>query len=256
MQPLLVVFEDLHWIDAETQALLDSLVESLPTARLLLLVNYRPEYQHGWGSKTYYSQLRLDPLPAESAAELLERLLGGDPALAPLKRAAGRSAGNPFFLEESIRTLVETGALAGERGAYRLTRPVEAIAGPGDGAGDPGGPDRPAPGGGQAAAPGRRRSSARTCPFALLQARSRSRRRTRCGGALAHLQAAEFLYETRLFPDLEYTFKHALTHEVAYGSLLQDRRTPCTPGSWSHRALLSRPADRARRTAGPPCRSG
>ena len=63
VQPLLLVFEDLHWIDAETQALLDSLVESLPTARLLLLVNYRPEYQHGWGSKTYYTQLRLDPLP-------------------------------------------------------------------------------------------------------------------------------------------------------------------------------------------------
>ena len=63
MQPLLVVIEDLHWIDSETQALLDSLIESLPTARLLLLVNYRPEYQHGWGSKTYYSQLRIDPLP-------------------------------------------------------------------------------------------------------------------------------------------------------------------------------------------------
>ena len=65
--PVLVVFEDLHWIDTETQALLDSLVESLPTARLLLLVNYRPEYQHGWGSKTYYTQLRLDPLPPASA---------------------------------------------------------------------------------------------------------------------------------------------------------------------------------------------
>jgi predicted ATPase len=74
-QPLLVVFEDLHWIDAETQALLDSLVESLPTARLLLLVNYRPEYQHGWGSKTSYTQLRLDTLRAESAAELLAALL-------------------------------------------------------------------------------------------------------------------------------------------------------------------------------------
>src|SRR5262249_42000070 len=62
VQPLLLVFEDLHWIDTETQALLDSLVESLPTAHILLLVNYRPEYQHGWGSKTYYTQLRLDPL--------------------------------------------------------------------------------------------------------------------------------------------------------------------------------------------------
>ena len=81
--PCSLVFEDLHWIDAETQALLDSLVESLPTARLLLLVNYRPEYQHGWGSKTYYTQLRLDPLPPASADELLRALLGDDPVSRP-----------------------------------------------------------------------------------------------------------------------------------------------------------------------------
>ena len=86
VQPLLLVFEDLHWIDAETQALLDSLVESLPTARLLLLVNYRPEYQHGWGSKTYYTQLRLDPLPPASADAFLQALLGDDPSLVPLKQ--------------------------------------------------------------------------------------------------------------------------------------------------------------------------
>ena len=78
-QPLLLVFEDLHWIDAETQALLDSLVESLPTARLLLLVNYRPEYQHGWGSKTYYAQLRLDPLPPASADDVLAGSARGRP---------------------------------------------------------------------------------------------------------------------------------------------------------------------------------
>ena len=78
-----VVFEDLHWIDAETQALLDSLVESLPTARLLLLVNYRPEYQHPWGSKTSYSQLRLDPLPPESAGELLRCAPRRDPGSSP-----------------------------------------------------------------------------------------------------------------------------------------------------------------------------
>src|SRR5438876_11262886 len=82
VQPLLLVFEDLHWIDTETQALLDSLVESLPTAHLLLLVNYRPEYQHGWGRKIYYTQLRLDPLPAASADELLQALLGDDASLA------------------------------------------------------------------------------------------------------------------------------------------------------------------------------
>ena len=124
VQPLLLVFEDLHWIDAETQALLDSLVESLPTARLLLLVNYRPEYQHGWGSKTYYTQLRLDPLPPASAEELLAGAArGATPSLEPLKRLLiERTEGNPFFLEESVRTLVETGALVGERGAYRLAQ--------------------------------------------------------------------------------------------------------------------------------------
>ena len=126
VQPLVVVFEDLHWIDGETQALLDSLVESLPAARLLLLVNYRPEYRHAWGGKTYYRQLRIDPLPPESADELLEALLGPDAALGPLKQLlVERTEANPLFLEESVRALVETGALAGERGAYRLTRPVE-----------------------------------------------------------------------------------------------------------------------------------
>ena len=90
VQPLLLVFEDLHWIDTETQALLDSLVESLPTAQLLLLVNYRPEYQHGWGSKTYYTQLRLDPLPPVSAQALLQALLGDDASLAPLTTAVDR----------------------------------------------------------------------------------------------------------------------------------------------------------------------
>ena len=109
-QPLLLVFEDLHWIDSETQALLNSLVESLPTARLLLLVNYRPEYQHGWGSKTYYTQLRLDPLPPVSAEEFLQALLGDDPRLKPLTDLLiVRTEGNPFFLEESVRTLAETG---------------------------------------------------------------------------------------------------------------------------------------------------
>ncbi len=127
-QPLLLVFEDLHWIDSETQALLDTLVESLPTAHVLLLVNYRPEYQHGWGSKTYYSQLRLDALPPESAGELLHALLGDDPGLEPLKHILiTRTEGNPFFLEESARTLVETRALVGERGAYRLATALATI---------------------------------------------------------------------------------------------------------------------------------
>ena len=126
VQPLLVVFEDLHWVDGETQALLENLVESLGAARVLLLVDYRPEYEHRWNSKTTYSQLRLDSLAAESAAELLAAFLGPDPGLVPLTQMLVKR-GNPFFLEETLRTLVETGALAGERGAYRLTRPVEAL---------------------------------------------------------------------------------------------------------------------------------
>src|SRR5262249_30655913 len=127
-QPLLAVVEDLHWIDSETQALLNSLVESLPTARLLLLVNYRPEYQHGWGSKTYYTQLRLDPLPPVNADEFLQALLGEDPSLEPLKQLLiARTQGNPFFLEERVRTLVETALLLGAPGAYCLTQALPTI---------------------------------------------------------------------------------------------------------------------------------
>ena len=223
VQPLLLVFEDLHWIDSETQALLDSLVESLPTARLLLLVNYRPEYQHGWGSKTYYTQLRLDPLPPASADEFLQALLGDDPSLAPLKQLLiARTEGNPFFLEESVRTLVETGVLVGEPGAYRLAQALPAI-------------QVPATVQAVLAAridrlPPEEKRLLQTAavigtevPLPLLQAIAELPEDALHRG-LAHLQAAEFLYETRLFPEPEYTFKHALTHEVAYSSLLLERR--------------------------------
>src|SRR5262249_40000337 len=85
-QPLIVEFEDLHWLDSETQALLDLLADGIATARILLLVNYRPEYHHQWGSKTYYCQMRLDPLGKESAQELLAALIGDDESTVPLKR--------------------------------------------------------------------------------------------------------------------------------------------------------------------------
>ena len=223
IQPLCVVFEDLHWVDAETQGLLDALVEGLPTARILLLVNYRPEYTHGWGSKTYYSQLRLDPLPPESADELLRVLLGEDDDLGPLKRLlVQRTEGVPFFLEESVRTLLETGALVGERGGYRLGRPFDMI-------------QVPATVQAILAAridrlPPHDKTLLQTAavigkdvPFPLLQAISETPEPALRDG-LARLLASEFLYETALFPDLEYTFKHALTQEVAYGGLLQERR--------------------------------
>jgi predicted ATPase len=128
VQPLVLVFEDLHWIDTETQALLDSLVESLPTARLLLLVNYRPEYHHCWGHKTYYTQMRLDPLPPVSADTFLQALLGDDPHLGPLRQLLiARTEGNPFFLEESVRTLMEAGVLVGEPRAYGLGQSLQSI---------------------------------------------------------------------------------------------------------------------------------
>jgi class 3 adenylate cyclase/tetratricopeptide (TPR) repeat protein len=223
VQPLLVVFEDLHWIDAETQAVLDRLVESLPAARILLLANYRPEYRHDWGGKTYYRQLRLDPLAPENATALLETLLGGDPGLEPLKRLLlTRTEGNPFFLEESVRSLVEDEMLAGERGAYRPVKTpgtihvpdtVQAILAARI--------DR---------LPAEDKTLLQTAavvgtdvPVAVLAGVAGTPADALADG-LARLQAAEFLYETRLFPDVEYTFKHALTHEVAYGSLLQDRR--------------------------------
>ena len=223
VQPLLVVFEDLHWIDAESQAFLESLVESLPQARMLLLVNYRPEYQHRWGSKTFYTQLRLDPLPPESAGELLRGLLGEHATIEPLERLLfERTEGNPFFLEESVRTLVETRALVGERGAYRL------VAAPSDVQVPPtvqsilaARIDRLPPEDKRllqsAAAIGK------DVPLALLAGIADQPEDVLRRG-LANLQAAEFLYETSLFPDVEYTFKHALTHEVAYRSLLKERR--------------------------------
>src|SRR5262249_25191475 len=222
-QPLLLVCEDLHWLDTETQALLDSLSESLPTARLLLLVSYRLDYRHGWGHKTYYTQLRLDPLPPAQADTFLRALLGDDPSLAPLTPfLIQRTEGNPFFLEESVRTLVETGALVGEPGAYRLAHALPTM-------------QMPATVQAVLAArldrlPPEAKRLLQTAavmgmevPCALLQALA-ERSEAELRGSLAHLQAVEFLYETSVFPASAYTFKHALTYEVAYGSLLLERR--------------------------------
>ena len=222
-QPLLVVFEDLHWIDSETQAFLDSFIESLPMTRILLLVDYRPEYSHGWGDKTYYTQLRVDPLQPTSAEELLQHLLGSNKDLVPLKELLiHRTEGNPFFAEEGVRSLAETGVLVGEKGAFRPGLKIDEIRIPStvqnvvaDRI------DR---------LPLEEKRVLQTAavigviiPFSLLQAvaevEDEDLRRY-----LAHLQTAEFLYETNLFPELEYSFKHAITSEVAYGELLRGRR--------------------------------
>jgi len=223
LQPVCLVFEDLHAIDSETEGLLDSLIDSMPTARLLLLVNYRPEYQHSWSGKTYYTQLRMDPLPPETAENLVRVLMGTDSSLRPLTRLLiEKTEGNPFFLEESVRTLIETNVLGGERGAYRLVGQLKAIQVPRTvQAVLAARTDRLAP------EDKRLLQSAAVIgndvPLRLLQKISDlpevSLRRS-----LANLQTAGFLYEASLFPELEYTFKHALTHEVTYSGLLQERR--------------------------------
>ena len=223
IQPLLLVLEDLHWLDAETQAWLDGLVDGLPAARLLLLVTYRPEYQHPWSNRTYYTQLRVDPLLREGAEDLLQALLGADAELASLRTLLiQRTDGNPFFLEESVRTLVETKILVGERGAYRLAQGFDNVQVPATVQAILASRIDRLP----AAQKQLLQSAAvigKDIPFVLLhavtdEAEDGVRRH------LALLQSAEFLYETRVFPESEYTFKHALTQEVAYGGLLTDRR--------------------------------
>src|SRR2546425_5444142 len=134
-QPLIIIFEDLHWLDNETQAFLSLLSESVASARLLLLVNYRPEYRHGGGSKTYYTQLRLDPLGKEEAEEFLTALLGtltvGAQHAAPLQTLKRfileKTEGNPFFMEEIVQALAEQGVLIDLRRVGIAHHEAEAI---------------------------------------------------------------------------------------------------------------------------------
>src|SRR6266478_1782845 len=223
LQPVTVLFEDLHWIDSKTQAVLETLVESVPSRRVLLLLSYRPEYQHTWSNKSYYAQLRLDPLSPESAHSLLDVLVGHEVATAALKAVLiERTGGNPFFLEESVRAAVETGVLVGDRGDYRLARPAGEIR---------------VPATVQAVLAARidrlppedrtlLQTAAvigRAVPFALLRTVADLPEEVLRAG-LIRLQGSEFLYETKVVPEREFAFKHALSHEVAYTSLLQDRR--------------------------------
>jgi hypothetical protein len=115
-QPLMLIFEDLHWIDEETQAFLNLLADAIANAPVLLLVNYRPEYSHSWGSKTYYTQLRLDPLGKESADEMLSVLLGDGAELAPLRGLIiEKTQGNPLFMEEIFQALIRGWLAAAQR---------------------------------------------------------------------------------------------------------------------------------------------
>jgi tetratricopeptide (TPR) repeat protein len=223
-QPVVLVLEDLNWADSETNAVLASLVDMLPTTRILVIVSYRPEHGQRWSEPApFESELRLAPLLPGIIETLLDTLLGSDPGLAQLKDVLReQTAGNPLFLEESIQALVETDVLTGSRGAYRLSRPFGSIQiAPSLLALLASRIDRIPPRDKQllqsAAVIGK------DVPVALLESIA-DLPADELRAALVRLQAGEFLHERSLFPDLEYTFKHALTHEVAYGGLLKDRR--------------------------------
>jgi predicted ATPase/DNA-binding winged helix-turn-helix (wHTH) protein len=220
-RPLILVFEDVHWIDSETQAFLEALIDGLASAPLLLLLTYRPEHAHPWGRKSYYTQLRLDVLSPEDNDRFLQQLVGTDVSLGRLREILSKQ-GNPLFLEESIRSLVEAKVLVGERGRYRLIHPLQEVRCPMS----------------VQAILGSRIDRLSMHPKQTLLAASTVGSDISYGvirrivgldeGELRHslkeLQESEFLYETSLFPDIQYAFKHELTREVAYGSLLVEER--------------------------------
>src|SRR5215831_13364670 len=222
-EPLVLVFEDTHWLDAETQTVLDILVDRVPAARVLVLLTYRAEYQHAWSHKSFFTQIRVDPLPPGDIEEMLRAILGAHPSLASLtSRLVDWTEGNPFFLEESVQSLVETGELAGERGAYRLAR---------------GATDLVVPGTVEELLanrvnrlPQRERTLlqaasviGRDVPHALLSAIAELSE-DELRDSLNQLRSAEFVYEPSTFPDSVYTFRHALTQAVIYTSLPEPAR--------------------------------
>lgn len=221
--PLLAVVENLHWVDRETEAVLGHLIGRLPGARLLLLLTTRPEYRPPWAHKSTHTQLHLEPLPPPQAEALLARLLGADPGLQPLtRRLIERTDGNPLFLEESVRTLVETGVIVGTRGAYRLAQLPPTLAVPSTvQAVLAARLDRLPPTAKrllqEAAVLGRE------VPLTLLAAVA-GRPPAALERGLSQLQAAEFLYEADAWPAPVYRFTHALSCEVAYESLPPARR--------------------------------
>jgi len=223
LQPVVVIFEDLHWYDFLTLGLLNELVVRAQDARLLLVATYRPDFRDAWRNRPNYRQLHLDPLASESLAALLEALLGSSPNLQNLKSfLMQRASGNPFFVEEIVRALVDTGVIDGARGNYRLAKPFDSH-------------DIPPTVQAVLAA----RIDALPAPekrllqqaavighdvlFGLLHAIS-GLSEDELRGLLDDVQAAEFLYATQLFPDLQYTFTHSLTHDVAYNGVLHERR--------------------------------
>ncbi|HKV55114.1 MAG TPA: adenylate/guanylate cyclase domain-containing protein [Candidatus Binataceae bacterium] len=221
-QPLVVIFEDLHWIDEQTQALLDLIADSIATARVLLLVNYRPECRHVWGNKSYYSQLALTALDQAGTVSMLTALLGEAVELNPLKRLiVERTGGNPFFIEEIVQALFEDGALI-RNGIVKVTRSLSQLR-------------LPTTVQGMLASrigtlSGEHKQLLETlavigreAPLKLLREVA-AIPEAQLSDSLRGLRAGEFIYEQPAVGETEYVFKHALTQEVAYASLLIERR--------------------------------
>jgi len=222
-QCLVLMMEDLQWVDRGTQAVLDTLSDKISAASVLLLVNYRPEYHHEWEQKAYNTSVQLAPLGTAETEELLTGLLGADNGLVTLKQQVlTKTEGTPFFMEEVVQTLVDEHLLHGERGHYHLAQPITDIRIP------------PTVQGVLAARIDRLAPEeklllqhlsviGRTVPLALVR-RVIAQPEGELYHLLSALQQKAFLYEQSAFPDIVYLFTHALTQEVAYNSVLIERR--------------------------------
>jgi class 3 adenylate cyclase/tetratricopeptide (TPR) repeat protein len=222
-RPLLLVFEDLHWIDPESQRVLDALVDAMGAHRLLLVATYRPEYRHDWVRKSFYTRIRVDPLAASSTHGMLDSLIGAAAGLEQLKRLLiERTEGRPLFIEETVRSLKETGVLTEQDGKIGLEGDVREIEIPASVQDVLAARiDRLKPELKSllqtAAVIGRHVSVGLLRAIAAVPAEDLSRR-------LLALQSAEFIYQVETGEDAAYLFKHALTEEVAYASLTQETR--------------------------------
>jgi predicted ATPase/class 3 adenylate cyclase len=223
IQPLIIIFEDLHWNDLLSLGLLDALVVGALESRLLLLVSYRPSYKDEWGNRPNYRQLHLKPFAGEDLTELLQVLLGSDADLTKLKSfVMERANGNPFFAEEIVRGLADSGVLEGTRGKYHLAKPPSSVEVP---------PTVQAVLAARIdALPAPEKHLLQEAavigydiPLSLLQAIC-GLTEDELGGLIGNLQDAEFLYAAQLFPELQYRFKHSFTHDVTYSGVLRERR--------------------------------
>jgi len=221
-RPLVLIIEDLHWIDRTSEDFLSYLIGWLAGARILLVLLYRPEYTHQWGSKSYYNQVRVDQLSTRTSAELVQSILEEGEMVPELRELIlSRTAGNPLFMEEFTHSLLENGSIQRTDNQYVLSMKASDIQVPDTVQGI------------IAARMDRMEDSlkrimqvasviGREFAFRILQAIIGMQEGLK--SQLLNLQGLEFIYEKNLFPELEYIFKHALTQEVAYNSLLLKRR--------------------------------